>query len=170
MDWRHFVSVSFGRLLVLASASISAWLLNVPLLGSSRRVDDSEPSQAARPRSITMLGIPFIELPTGSFLMGSTRDQIDQLCVMYPGSNPALYADELPRHRVRIARPVLMVKHEVIVGQFRAFVEANGYQTIAERDGRSSVPQAPRPRCQRRRPLQPVRSAGTQQIVSASAT
>jgi formylglycine-generating enzyme required for sulfatase activity len=42
---------------------------------------------------------------------------------------------EKPRHRVTISRPFYMGATEVTVGQFRAFVEATGYQTEAESDG-----------------------------------
>ena len=45
--------------------------------------------------------------------------------------------DEVPRHRVKITRPFMIGIHEVTVGQFRAFVDATGYVTAAEK-GKSS--------------------------------
>jgi formylglycine-generating enzyme required for sulfatase activity len=45
-------------------------------------------------------------------------------------------AFEGPRHRVRIVNPFFLGKYEVMVGQFRLFVEATGYETDAETDGK----------------------------------
>ncbi|MCE2496653.1 MAG: SUMF1/EgtB/PvdO family nonheme iron enzyme [Flavobacteriales bacterium] len=42
-------------------------------------------------------------------------------------------ADEYPSHWVRV-NPFRIAKHEVTNAEFRAFVEATGYVTIAERD------------------------------------
>jgi formylglycine-generating enzyme required for sulfatase activity len=59
----------------------------------------------------------FTQIPAGEFLMGSEG-----------GDN-----DEKPVHRVRIAESFYIGKTEVTVRQFRAFVEATGYQTEAEK-------------------------------------
>jgi formylglycine-generating enzyme required for sulfatase activity len=59
----------------------------------------------------------FLHVPAGEFLMGSEA-----------GDN-----DEKPVHRVRIAESFYIGKTEVTVRQFRAFVEATGYQTEAEK-------------------------------------
>jgi formylglycine-generating enzyme required for sulfatase activity len=44
--------------------------------------------------------------------------------------------DEKPRHSVRITRSFDLATTEVTLGQFRRFVEATGYPTDAERDGK----------------------------------
>jgi formylglycine-generating enzyme required for sulfatase activity len=60
-----------------------------------------------------------IHIPAGSFLMGSqTGDR-----------------DAMPVHEVRIGHDFYLGRTEVTVRQFRAFVEATGYQTDAERAG-----------------------------------
>jgi len=68
------------------------------------------------------VGMEFARIPAGSFWMGS------------PAREPGRLPNEGPLREVRITRPFLMGVHEVTVGQFRAFVEATGYRTEAERD------------------------------------
>ena len=59
--------------------------------------------------------------------------------VLIPGStfvmgNEGAYADELPRHEVRMSSFYLDA-HEVTNAQFAEFVKATGYVTQAEHDG-----------------------------------
>ena len=61
----------------------------------------------------------FVRIPGGTFLMGSDGGD----------------GDERPVREVRIADDFYMGKTEVTVRQFRAFVEATGYKTVAEREG-----------------------------------
>ncbi|HEX3151447.1 MAG TPA: formylglycine-generating enzyme family protein [Gemmataceae bacterium] len=62
-------------------------------------------------------------IPRGKFLMGSPKDEENRL-------------DEELQHEVEITRPYYMGKHEVTVGQFKAFVKDTNYQTEAEKDGK----------------------------------
>jgi formylglycine-generating enzyme required for sulfatase activity len=48
---------------------------------------------------------------------------------------PEYFADEYPRHTVRITRPFSLGKYEVSVGEFRRFTEETGYVSEAEADG-----------------------------------
>jgi formylglycine-generating enzyme required for sulfatase activity len=64
----------------------------------------------------------FVRIPAGEFQMGSTPEEKGHV------------SNEAPRHLVRITRDFEMGVHEVTNGQFRAFVEATGYETEAERD------------------------------------
>lgn len=57
-------------------------------------------------------------IPGGSFVMG--------------GDSIWGRPDEFPRHKVKVS-PFYMEKHEVTNAQFRAFVEATGYVTTAEK-------------------------------------
>lgn len=70
------------------------------------------------------LGMSFLLVPSGDFWMGAPDDD--------PDASP----DERPRHRVRITQPFYLGVHEVTVAQFRRFVNATKYQTVAETDGR----------------------------------
>ena len=72
--------------------------------------------------SVNTLGMRLVTIPSGEFLMGSTRQEDGHV------------ANEAPRHLVRITRPFEIGAHEVTNGQFGAFVDATGYLTEAERD------------------------------------
>jgi len=63
-----------------------------------------------------ILSQPMVWVPPGPFLMGSDK-----------GRDPQAYDDELPQHRVML--PGYWIgRYPVTVAQFRAFVEASGYQ------------------------------------------
>jgi formylglycine-generating enzyme len=51
------------------------------------------------------------------------------------GKTADYFDDEYPRHRVHISRAFWLGKFEITIRQFRAFSEATGYKTEAERDG-----------------------------------
>ena len=72
------------------------------------------------------LGMTFVLVPPGTFAMGTPEDE--------PGHKGAEYA-EGPRHEVTLTRPIYLGKHEVTVGQFRAFIEAAKYETDGEKTG-----------------------------------
>ena len=95
------------------------------------RADDTTPRTV-----VNSIGMRLVEIPAGEFLLGSGEDG-KAIVGAFPdhGREPGEFADELPRHRVRITRPFLLGRHEVTVGDFRAFVDATGYRTEAERDG-----------------------------------
>ena len=85
---------------------------------------------------VNSIGMRLVEIPAGEFLMGSAENG-DELVASFPdyGRKPDDFADELPRHRVKISRPFLLGAHEVTVGDFQAFVDATDHRTEAERDG-----------------------------------
>ena len=58
-------------------------------------------------------------IPSGTFTMGGRSEQA--------------YRDEFPNHEVKVSA-FLMDETEVTNAQFKAFVEATGYVTVAERD------------------------------------
>ena len=72
-------------------------------------------------------GPAMVVLPQGRFMMGSGRFE--------KGHKD----NEAPRHRVTIASGFAVGQTEITVGQFRAFVEATGHRSDAERRGRASV-------------------------------
>lgn len=69
------------------------------------------------------LGMKLIQIPAGEFLMGSPESEEG-------------HTDAEPQHKVRITKSFYLGQHEVTVGQFRKFVEATGYKTALEREGK----------------------------------
>ena len=83
------------------------------------------------------LGMPFVRLPAGEFLMGSDESP-QSLARDFPALNRERFlalADEAPVHRVRITRGFWLGQTEVTVGQFRRFVQASGHRPEAQADG-----------------------------------
>ena len=72
-------------------------------------------------------GPVMVVVPSGSFMMGSPRNEDDRV------------DNEGPRFRVTFDRGFAVSRNEVTVGQFRRFVEATGYVTDAEQDGSSRI-------------------------------
>ena len=83
------------------------------------------------------LGMAFVRLPAGEFLMGSDEAP-EALARDYPALPKERFtqlADEGPVHKVRITRAFWMGQHEVTVGQFRRFLEASGHVPESVADG-----------------------------------
>jgi formylglycine-generating enzyme required for sulfatase activity len=74
--------------------------------------DSASPSGPPKPIS-NSIGMKFVLIPPGEFLMGS------------PDSNTAAKPDEKPQHRVRITRPFFLGVTEVTQGQFKAVMGTN---------------------------------------------
>jgi formylglycine-generating enzyme required for sulfatase activity/serine/threonine protein kinase len=74
-------------------------------------------------------------IPPGEFQMGSVEADLERLengDWFFAGWAADRLQFEIPRHRVRITRPFYLGAHEITVVQFRKFVEASGYKTVAE--------------------------------------
>lgn len=83
------------------------------------------------------LGMKFVLIPSGEFMMGSDESP-ETLAKSYPQYERARFlelGDEAPLHKVRITRAFYLGQHEVTVGQFRRFLKASGYQPESEADG-----------------------------------
>jgi formylglycine-generating enzyme required for sulfatase activity len=85
---------------------------------------------------VNSIGMTLKLIPAGEFDMGTSPEQIDLLLKQFPATPKAFLALEQPRHHVRITRPFYLGATEVTRGQFRRFVEAEGYRTVPERDGK----------------------------------
>ena len=142
--WQQGTSDTRQRL-ARGSAPLTALsLLTAMLLVASVSAQDSrerrqEPQLPPDKNTFTnSIGMKLVLIPAGEFLMGGT-DSLSELKKVFKVIVDAkwkdLYESDVPRHRVRITRPFHMGAHEVTVGQFRTFVEAEGYRTEAEKDG-----------------------------------
>lgn len=95
------------------------------------------PQAATQPTFENSLGMKFVLVPAGEFLMGSDETP-EALAKDFPQLERKRFTelfDEAPVHPVRITRPFLLGQHEVTVGQFRRFLEASGYQPESIADG-----------------------------------
>nr|WP_220810550.1 formylglycine-generating enzyme family protein [Noviherbaspirillum aridicola] len=83
------------------------------------------------------LGMRFVRIPAGEFMMGSEEspESYAKSFPQYERQRFLKLADEAPVHRVRITRPFYLGQYEVTVGQFRRFLEASGYTPESEADG-----------------------------------
>lgn len=89
------------------------------------------------PPATDTLGIAFVRVPAGEFLMGS-EEPASTLAASYTGLEPSRFeglSDEAPVHRVRITQPFEMARHEITVGQFRAFLQRSGHVPESIADG-----------------------------------
>lgn len=68
-----------------------------------------------------------VVLAHGRFAMGAPEDE------------PGRFDNEGPRHEVDFARGFAIARAETTVAEFRTFVEASGYRSVATRRGRSTV-------------------------------
>lgn len=110
-------------------------------LGSAAAQSQSQPPsppvQGPAPVWTNSLGMPFVRVPVGRFLMGSA-EPADALVQAFPLLERKRFtdlADEAPVHAVRITRAFYLGQTEVTVGQFRRFVQASGYLPESEADG-----------------------------------
>jgi formylglycine-generating enzyme required for sulfatase activity len=78
-------------------------------------------------------------IPPGEFLMGTSEAEMKGLRAKVGQWQGARFEEEGPQHKVTIAQPFYLGAHEVTVAQFRAFVDATGYKTKAEVDGKGGV-------------------------------
>jgi sulfatase modifying factor 1 len=92
---------------------------------------------ATPPAAVDTLGIAFVRVPAGDFSMGSD-EPVAALADAYPGLERSRFedlSDEAPVHRVRITQPFEMSRHEITVGQFRAFLQRSGHVPESVEDG-----------------------------------
>ncbi len=91
----------------------------------------------ALPAFENSLGMQFVRLPAGEFVMGSD-ESLERLRAAFPGyerERLLALADEAPAHVVRITRPFYIGRHEVTVGQFARFLRESGYRPESLADG-----------------------------------
>ena len=66
-----------------------------------------------------------VRIEAGEFLMGTTKEQVDQLMRLFPDSKREYFDDEQPQHSVKISRPFFLGIHEVTQGQYQAVMGKN---------------------------------------------
>lgn len=98
------------------------------------------PKSGASPARIeNTLGMKFVLVPAGTFVMGSD-ERPERLALAYPQfarEDLQALGDEAPRYEVRMTRAFYLGEHEVTVAQFRRFIERSGHvpESIADATG-----------------------------------
>jgi len=92
------------------------------------------PSPQPMPGGPNSIGIKLVRIEAGEFLMGTTKDQVDQLMRLFPGSKRELFDDEQPEHSVRLSKAFYLGIHEVTQGQYQAVMGGNPSQFKGSED------------------------------------
>jgi eukaryotic-like serine/threonine-protein kinase len=87
------------------------------------------------------IGMKFRLIPPGEFLMGMSQEEIEAANKDRPPDHWLVSSTKTsgPQHKVTLSRPFYCATTVVTIGQFRKFVEATGYQTDAEKDGKGGA-------------------------------
>jgi formylglycine-generating enzyme required for sulfatase activity len=98
-----------------------------------RRGPENEPIEPPKPKPKpkpfnNAIGLVLVRIEAGTFWMGSPTDE--------KGRDDD---DDERQHSVRISQAFYLGKYPVTVGQFKAFVRDDGYQTEAETDGEGGM-------------------------------
>jgi formylglycine-generating enzyme required for sulfatase activity len=78
--------------------------------------------QKARRTIISSIGLKLVRIEPGTFQMGTTKEQIDQLLRLFRGSEREGFDAEQPQHPVKITRPFFLGTHPVTQGQYKAIM------------------------------------------------
>jgi len=103
----------------------------------------TQPAVATGKSMTNSIGMKLTRIPPGEYMMGSTAEASERFLKQmtekgikewYPDSPPS----EVPLHPVKITKPFYLGVYEVTLGDFKKFVEATGYRTDAEKDGKGA--------------------------------
>ena len=90
-------------------------------------------------------GAPMVLIPAGSFLMGSTKEEVDRAirdCIKELEKDQQTcagwYKPEFPQHKVQM-RAFYFDRYEVTNWLFQQFTQQTGYRTTAEQEGSAFV-------------------------------
>jgi formylglycine-generating enzyme required for sulfatase activity len=114
-------------------AAASFFVLTLTISASILAADHDAPPAAIE----NSLGMKFVLVPAGEFLMGSDEspEVLSKAYPQYERRRVLELGDEAPVHRVRITQAFYLRQFEVSVAQFRKFVEASGYTPESVTDG-----------------------------------
>ena len=113
---------SFGRIVV----GVSVVLLSLAFVDSNQAADKAKQVKSVKNKKD---GAEMILISGGSFLMGSTKEEVDaQFRVTgLPADWKKYTNDEEPRHK-RTLKPFYIYKYEVTNQQYKAFIDASDHR------------------------------------------
>ncbi len=127
--------LAIAQLLFLQMSGVACW--TTPLCADDTLQKADAPVKSVR----NSIGMEFVQIPAGEFLMGFD-EPVDDLLKLYGiEGNFTLNAGIVglkrskPVHRVVITKPFHLGQYEVTVGQFRQFVESTKYVPITGQFG-----------------------------------
>lgn len=127
-----------GRRCAAAGPTIRAAATALSLVAALAGCQSIAGTESAPPTTWdNSIGMRFVRLPAGDFMMGSDEAPADYQRD-YPQLEPSRFSqlgDEAPVHRVRITRAFWLGQHEVTVGQFRRFLALSSYVPESIADG-----------------------------------
>lgn len=134
-----FGNACFVRIVLSVPAAILLWLssFTTTILAAppQRTGDEKFDSSSSNLHFFTnSLGIPFVRIPPGEFLMGNA-EPLAILRRTFPDATTRDFREE-PKVAVQITQPFLLATQEVTLGQFLKFYHDNqqAHQTDAQRD------------------------------------
>ena len=107
-----------------------------PVIFALGDVQQPPPPQDDKTYTSKTTGMKFVRIPKGTFTMGSSRAEQEDVAKQYFASKRQDWMDEESAHEVTISKDFYLGVHEVTRGEFRKFVEAEGFKTEAETDGK----------------------------------
>jgi formylglycine-generating enzyme required for sulfatase activity len=97
-----------------------------PLGERTIRSADPQSSPPSPVKELTnCLGMTLVRIEPGEFLMGTRKDQVEQLVRMFPRTRREHFGDEQPQHSVKISRAFFLGIHEVTQGHYQAVMSNN---------------------------------------------
>jgi formylglycine-generating enzyme required for sulfatase activity/CHAT domain-containing protein len=132
--WCYRVACHFATAVLLWLSSSKTPLLSAPPVGTEdEKVDSSSSNLHFFTNS---LGIPFVRIPPGVFMMGNA-EPLASLRGKFPEAATREFREE-PKVEVRITQPFHLATHEVTLRQFLTFYhdDEQAHRTDAQRDKR----------------------------------
>jgi len=124
-EWEHGGRLSRRRFLISSARAAG-------LFAAARAF--AQPS-TPQPKENPEVTSEMVEIPAGDFTMGTSDEEIDQLCAKYRVAR-SWFITEAPRHKVHVAA-FRIDKHPVTNAEYAAFVEATRHQPPQSWRGRS---------------------------------
>jgi formylglycine-generating enzyme required for sulfatase activity len=130
-----------------SAAQVAVTATDQPILPTATEPAPTSQPQAALPSELVLTLAPgvtmqMVRVPAGEFIMGSTDKDVDavyEACLKWAQNcTRTLIEAEMPQFTMYLDE-YLIGKTEVTVAQFAAFVDATGYKTTAEQEGKSWV-------------------------------
>jgi sulfatase modifying factor 1 len=137
--------VEKDQLLPLAYGMVLALLRDDPANARyqplKKYLEEKNP-KTGHPRCCDANGQRYAWIPAGEFMMGSSESPTE-LKKAFPDGDLAIFEREWPRHRVVITQPFFLALYPTTVAQWRQFVQATGYASEGEKDGKGGWGRTP---------------------------